>query len=112
MANGAFCSSPVTSLHLESNVLLLDLHRELLAVKALLRPYFLLSSPLRWLLVSEDLASSSWKFALLLDAGIVDLKILEFQFAGALPWTFPPVRIRLFLSKLVKASHFPTIICF
>ena len=105
LATGAFRSSPITSLYVESNVLPLDLHRESLAVKALLRPYFLPSSPLRSLLASEDLASSSWKFALLVhprlvDTGIVDLHIVEFQFAGALPRTFPPVRICLFLSKL------------
>ena len=64
LATGAFHSS-ITSLHVESNVLPLYLHRESLAVKALLRPYFLPSSPLRSLLTSEDLASSSWKFALL-----------------------------------------------
>ena len=29
------------------------------------------------------------------------------NFAVALPWTFSPVRICLFLSKLAKASHFP-----
>ena len=46
LATGAFRSSPITSIHVESNVLTLDLHRESLAVKALLRPYFLPSSPL------------------------------------------------------------------
>ena len=98
LATVAFRSSLITSLHVESNVLPLDLHRESLAVKALLRPYFLPSSPLRSLLASEDLASSSWKLALLVhprlsDAGIVGFNILEFKLAGAPPWTFPPVRI-------------------
>ena len=41
LATVAFRSSPITSLHIESNVLPLDLHMESLAVKALLRPYFL-----------------------------------------------------------------------
>ena len=96
-----------------SNVLPLVLHRESLAVKALLRPYFFPSSPLLSLLASKDLASSSWKFALLVhprlfDAGIVDFNILEFKFAGAPPWTFPPICICLFLSKMVKATHFPS----
>ena len=56
------------------------------------------------------MASSSWKFALLvhpqfLDVGIVDFNVLEFIFtAGASPWTFPPVRIFI----LVKASHSPS----
>ena len=59
LATVAFCSSPITSLYVESNVLPLDFHMELLAVKALLHPYFLPSSPLRFLLASEDLASSS-----------------------------------------------------
>ena len=113
LATGAVRSSPIFSLHVEPNVLALDLHRELLAAKALICPYFLPSSPLRFLLASEDLTSSSWKFALLvhhrlLDAGIVDFNILQFKFAGAPLWTFPPVRIFLLLSKLVKASHFPS----
>ena len=51
---GAFRFSPIASLHVESNVLPLNL-----------RPYLLPSSPLRSLLVSEDLASSTWKFAIL-----------------------------------------------
>ena len=58
-----------------------------------------------------NLANSSWKFALLvhprlLDAGIVDFNVLEFKFAGALPWALSSVLICLFLSKPVKASHF------
>ena len=65
------------------------------------------------MLASEDLASSFSKFALLfhprlLDSGIVDFNILEFKFAGAHPWTFPPVPICLFLLKLVKAFRFPS----
>ena len=84
MATVAFRSSPITILQVKSNVLPLDLHRESLAVKALLRPYFLPSSPLWSLLVSEDLASSLWKFSLLvhprlLDAGIMDFSVLEFK---------------------------------
>ena len=52
-------------------------------MKALLRLYFFPSSLLRSLLASEDLASSSWKFALivylhLLDGVIVDFNVLEF----------------------------------
>ena len=35
----------------------------------------------------------------------MDFNVLEFKFTGAPPWTFPPVRICLFLSKLVKTSH-------
>ena len=54
----AFSSSLIGSLHVESNVLPIDLHKELLGVNALLRPYLLPSSPLRSLLVSEDLANS------------------------------------------------------
>ena len=82
-------------------------------MKALLRPYLLPSSPLRSLLASEDLASSSWKFALLvhpklLDAGIMDFNVLGFKFTGVPPWTSPPLRICLFLSKLVKASYSPS----
>ena len=38
----------------------------------------------------------------------MDFNVLEFIFAGAPPWTFPPLRICLFLSKLVKTSHFPS----
>ena len=84
MRTGALRSSPIANLHVESNVLPLDLHRELLAVKDLLRSYLLPSSPLRSLLASEDLASSSWKFPLLvhpqlLDAGVVDFNILELK---------------------------------
>ena len=45
LATGAFLSSPIARVHVESNVLPLDLHRESLAVKALLHPYFLPSSP-------------------------------------------------------------------
>ena len=72
----------VTGLHIESNILPLDLHKESLAIKALLCPYFLPFSLLWSLLVSHDLASSSWKFALLvhpqlLDAVIVDFNVLE-----------------------------------
>ena len=79
----------------------------------LLCPYFLPSSPLHSLLASENLASSSWKFVLLVhprlvDAGIMDFNILELKFEGAPPWTFPPVCICLFLLKLVKASNFPS----
>ena len=53
------------------------------------------------------------KFALLahhrlLDAGIEGFNVLDFKFAGASLWTFPPFRICLFLLKLVKASHFPS----
>ena len=101
----------VLLLHVEFNVLHLDLHRVSLAVKSLLRPFRLPFSPLRSLLSSEDLASSSWKFDLLVhtrlsDAGIVDFNVLEFKFTGTPPWTFPRVRICLFLSKLVKSSHF------
>ena len=44
----------------------------------------------------------------LLDVGIVDFNVLEFKFAGAPPCTFPPVRICLFLSKLVKVPHSPS----
>ena len=82
LATVAFRSSLITSLHVQSSVLHMYLHRISLAVKALLRAYFLPSSPLRSLLASEDLASSSWKFALLvlpllLDAGIVDFNVLE-----------------------------------
>ena len=93
LATGAFRSSSIANLHVESNVLLLDFHWELLAVKTLFRPYLLPSSYLRPLLAFEDLDSSSWKFALLvhlrlLDAGIVDLNVLEFKFAGAPPWIF------------------------
>ena len=84
LATGPFRSSPITSLHAESNFLSIDLHREWLAVKALLRPYLIPSFPLRFLLTSEDLANSSWKFALLvhpqlLYEGIVDFNILEFE---------------------------------
>ena len=109
----AFRSSPIASPYVESNVLALDLHRESLTFKAILRPYFLSSSFLRSLLASEDLDSSSWKFALLvhprlLDAGIMDFNILEFKFVGTPPWSFPLVRTCLFLSKLVKASYFPS----
>ena len=82
-------------------------------MKALLRSYLLPSSSLRSLLAFEDLANSSRKFALLvhprlLDAGIVDFNVLELKFTGDPPWTFPPVRICLFLSKLVKLSHSPS----
>ena len=103
LVTGAFHSYTITSLHVESNVLPLDLRRESLAVKALLRPYFLPSFPLQSLLASGDLASSSWKFPLLvqprlLDAGIVDFNILEFKLAGAPPWNCPPVRIYFPLS--------------
>ena len=59
LATRAFRSSTITSLHVESNVLPLDVHRESLAFKALLRPYFLSSSRLRSLLASKDLASPS-----------------------------------------------------
>ena len=38
----------------------------------------------------------------------MDFKVLEFKFTGAPPWTFPSVRICLFLLKRVKASHFPS----
>ena len=38
LATGAFLSSPITNLHIEYNFLPLDVHRESLAVKALLRP--------------------------------------------------------------------------
>ena len=55
----------IASLHVESNVLPLDLHKELLIVKALIHPFLLLSSPLRSLLTSEDLDSYSWRFSLL-----------------------------------------------
>ena len=41
LATVAFRSSPIPSLHVESNVLPLDLHSESLVVKTLLRPYFL-----------------------------------------------------------------------
>ena len=41
LATGAFRSFPITSLHVESNVLPLDFHRESLAVKVLLRPCLL-----------------------------------------------------------------------
>ena len=87
---GAFRSPPITSLHVESNVLPLDLHRESLAVKVLLCPNFVPSSPLQSLLTSEDLASSIGKFALLfrprlLDAGIVNINVLEVKFEGAPP---------------------------
>ena len=71
LATGAFRSSPKTSFHVESNVLPLDLHSESLAAKALLRPYLLLSPPLRSLLASEDLASSSWKVPLFSSPSIV-----------------------------------------
>ena len=86
---------------------------ESLAVKALLRLYFLPSSPLLSLLASEVLAISSWKFALLVqprlwEEDIVYFNVLEFKFAGAPHWTFPSVRICLFLSKLVKANNFPS----
>ena len=68
----------------------LDLHREWLAVKALDRPYFHPSSPLRSLLDSEDVANSSWKFAVLvhprfLDAIIVYFNVLELILEGAPP---------------------------
>ena len=66
LATDAFRSSPIANLHVESNVLPLDLHRELLAMKALLRPYLFPFSPLQSLLASENLTSSSLKFALLL----------------------------------------------
>ena len=62
----------ITSFHAESNVLPLDLHRESLAVQALLRSYFLPSSPFRSLLASEDLASSSWESALLVHLRLLD----------------------------------------
>ena len=78
-----FFSSPITSLYVGSNALSLDLRKELLAEKAILRPYSFLSSPLPSLLAFEDLANSSWKFALFvhprfLHAGIVDVNFLEF----------------------------------
>ena len=38
----------------------------------------------------------------------MDFKFLEFKFADVPPWNFPPVRICLFLSKLVIASHSPS----
>ena len=108
LATGSFRSSPITSFHVESIVLPLDLHRESLAMKALLRPYLLPSSPVR--------SSSSWKLALLvhprlLDASIVDFNILESKFLGAPPWIFTSVRFCLFLSKLVKVSHSPFKLC-
>ena len=62
LETGAFCFSPIASLHVEYNVLPLDLHRELLAVKAFLCPYLLPFSNLRYSLVSDDMANSSWKF--------------------------------------------------
>ena len=61
----AFCSFPIANLYVESNVLPLDLRRKLLALKALLRPYLLPFSSLRFLFASEDLANFPWKFALL-----------------------------------------------
>ena len=64
LVTGAFRSSPKTSLHDESDVLPLNLHRELLVVKALICPYFLSSSHLRSLLASEDPANFLWKFAI------------------------------------------------
>ena len=85
LVNGVFPSCSIASLHFESNVLTLDLRREVLAVKALLHPYLLPSSPLGSLLASEDLACFSWKFALLVHtrffgAGIVDFNVLEFKY--------------------------------
>ena len=47
----------------------------------------------------------------LLDVGIVDFNGLDFKFTGTHPWTFPPVRIYLFLSKLVQTFHFPSELC-
>ena len=38
----------------------------------------------------------------------MDFNVLEFKFTGAFPWTFPSVRICLFLSKMVKPSHSPS----
>ena len=82
LATGAFRSSPILSLYVESNVLPLDLHRESLTVEALPRPYFLPSSPLRPLLTSEDLASSSWKVALLVHPRFLDAGHRGFQRFG------------------------------
>ena len=76
---GEFCSSPIPSFHVETNVLFLDLHSESLAMKALLHPYLLPSSPLCSLLASEDLANSSKKFALLVHPGLLDVGIMCFN---------------------------------
>ena len=78
LATGAFRSSPITSLHVESNVLPLDLHRESLAVEtsSYLLPYLLSSSFFRSLFASENLDSFSWKFALLVY--FWELKFLRF----------------------------------
>ena len=107
LATGAFRSSPVASLYVESNILPQDLYKEFLVVKALLRSYFLPFSPLQFLLASEDLDNSSWKFALLvhprlLGEGIVDFNVLEFKFTGVPPWTFPSFPICLFLSYFLS----------
>ena len=58
----------------------LDLRWELLALNAFLRTYLLPPSSLRSLLNSEDLASSSWKFSLLVH--------LEVQIHGWLSLNF------------------------
>ena len=88
----------------------LDLHMELLVVKAPLRSYLLPFSSLRTLLASEDLANSLGKFAVLGGSivGIRNFNVLEFKFTGGPAWTFPPIHICLFFSKLVKASHSPS----
>ena len=57
MATVASRSSPIASVHVEFNFLPLDLHRELLTVKALF-PYLLPSFPLLSLLAFEDMANS------------------------------------------------------
>ena len=59
-------------------------------MKALLHPFLLSSSPLRSFLPQEELAPSTWLFAV--SAHPRSLNLLEFKFAGSLPWIFPPVR--------------------
>ena len=59
-------------------------------MKALLHPFLLSSSPLRPFLPQEELAPSTWLFAV--SAHPRSLNVLEFKFAGARPWVFPPAR--------------------
>ena len=109
LATAAFRSSPITSLHVESNVLPLDFHRESLAVKDLFRPYFLPSSPLRSLLCfwgSGHFLLEIFSFGshFIVGYGHLSYVILLWSMRGCTPQLFPSI---LLSSSLVKAWAMP-----
>ena len=112
LATGAFRSTPIVSLHVETNVPPLSLRRRLTNCKVFLRLRHLPDSPLSLFRDGAVDVATFWPFArdareLLASTGLPDPTILPFSFDTVPPWIVPSPPICTYLSSLPKSSTLP-----